>query len=133
MQSAALTYQIIGAAIEVHNLLGPGFLESIYKHALLHELSLRGLRAKTELEIHIGYKNQSIGKHRLDIIVEDTVVVELKAANTIAEIHVAQALSYLKATDLELALILNFGKPSLVWKRLIKSRGLRGLNGFSEG
>jgi len=119
--------------MEVHRHLGPGFLESIYKHALLHELELRNLSTKTEFEVHITYKDRPIGKHRLDIIVEETVVVELKAVSAFNEVHMAQALSYLRATNLELALIFNFGEPSLVWKRLIKSRGLRGLHGFSKG
>ena len=122
MQSAALTYQIIGAAIEVHNILGPGFLESIYKHALLRELGLQGLRAASETEVAIAYKEHTVGNHRLDIVVEDTVIVELKAVSAITDVHIAQALSYLKATNIELALIFNFGAPSLVWKRLIKSR-----------
>jgi len=109
--------------MEVHNVLGPGFLESIYKHALLTELDLRGLHTRTEVEIPIAYMSHPIGKHRLDIIVEDIVVVELKAVSCINEFHKAQTLSYLKATNIELALILNFGTSSLVWKRLIKSRG----------
>ena len=108
--------------MEVHTLLGPGFLESIYKHALLYELRLRGLETKTEVEVHISYKEHHIGKHRLDILVNDTVIVEIKGVSAINDIHIAQALSYLKATNLELALILNFGGPSLSWKRLIKSR-----------
>ena len=108
--------------MEVHSLLGPGFLESIYKHALLHELRLRGLETKTEVEVHIFYKDHHIGKHRLDLLVGDTVIVEIKGVSAINDVHIAQALSYLKATNLELALILNFGGSSLSWKRLIKSR-----------
>jgi GxxExxY protein len=119
VEFAALTYDIIGAAMEVHSLLGPGFLESIYKHALLHELRLRGLETKTEVEVHISYKDHHIGKHRLDLLVGDTVIVEIKGVSAINDVH---TLSYLKATNLELALILNFGGSSLSWKRLIKSR-----------
>jgi GxxExxY protein len=122
VEFAALTYDIIGAAMEVHTLLGPGFLESIYKHALLHELRLRGFETKTEVEVHISYKDHHIGKHRLDLLVGDTVIVEIKGVSAINDIHIAQTLSYLKATNLELALILNFGGSSLSWKRLIKSR-----------
>jgi GxxExxY protein len=109
--------------MEVHGLLGPGFLESIYKSALIHELALRGLKTATEVETHVAYKDHPVGRHRLDLIVEGTVVVELKAVSAINEIHTAQALSYLKAPGLEVALIVNFGQPSLIWKRLIKSRG----------
>ena len=117
-----LTGGIIGAALEVHKLLGPGFVESIYHRALLHELNLRSLFTQTEQQIDIHYKDQIVGKHRLDIIVEKTVVVELKAVNAIADVHMAQALSYLKATNLELALLFNFGQTQLSWKRLINSR-----------
>src|SRR5262245_58389327 len=108
--------------MEVHSLLGPGFLESIYKQSLLHELGLRGLQTKTEVEVHISYKERRIGKHRLELLVGDTVIVEIKGVSAINDIHIAQTLSYLKATNLELALILNFGGSSLSWKRLIKSR-----------
>src|SRR5262245_58362371 len=108
--------------MEVHGLLGPGFLESIYKHALLHELHLRGLATRTEVEVHISYKDRHIGKHRIDILVGDTLIVEIKGVSAINDVHIAQVLSYLKATNLQLALILNFGGPSLSWKRLIKSR-----------
>jgi GxxExxY protein len=114
-----LTHTIIGAAMEVHRTLGPGFLEAIYRKALLHELSLRGLSAQTEIEIHIPYKNFSAGKHRLDLVVEQHVVGELKAVSALADIHTAQALSYLKATGLKVALVMNFGGSTLVWKRLI--------------
>ena len=107
--------------MDVHSALGPGFLESIYKNALLHELRLRGIAAKPELEVEIAYKDLIVGRHRLDLFVADEVVVELKAISGIAEIHVAQALSYMKATHVEVGLIINFGEESLTWKRLIKS------------
>jgi len=113
----------MGAAMEVHNLLGPGFLESIYKRALLHELGLRGLTAKTEVEVRIEYKTYQVGKHRLDMVVNDSVIVEIKGVSAITDVHMAQTLSYLQATSLQLALLINFGGPSLSWKRLIKSRG----------
>ena len=109
--------------MEVHTLLGPGFLEAIYKNALLHELQLHGLDVTTELEVPVTYKNQIVGTHRLDIVVEGKAILEVKAVNAISEYHVAQTLSYLTATRIELGLILNFGCPSLSWKRLIKSRG----------
>lgn len=96
------------------------FLESIYKNALLHELCLRGISTRTELEVRVPYKDRIIGKHRVDIFVEDEVIVELKAISGIAGIHMAQALSYMKATGAEIGLIINFGEESLVWKRLIR-------------
>jgi GxxExxY protein len=82
------------------------------------------------VEIAVRYKNQLIGQHRLDIVVRKTVIIELKAVSAIVDIHVAQTLSYLKATNMEVALIMNFGLPSLTWKRLIKSRELRELREF---
>jgi GxxExxY protein len=113
-----LTGQIIGAAMEVHRLLGPGFLESIYQRALVRELRFRRLCVQTEVQIAIPYKGASVGLHRLDLVVENSVVVELKAATALAEVHRAQVLSYLKATGLEVGLILNFGERSLIWKRV---------------
>jgi GxxExxY protein len=92
----------------------------VYRKALLRELSLRGLATQTEVEIQIVYKEFSAGKHRIDIVVGDTVILELKAVSALEDIHTAQALSYLKATGLRLALILNFGGPALVWKRVIR-------------
>jgi GxxExxY protein len=125
-----LTGQIIGAAMEVHRTLGPGFVELIYHRALLHELGLRRLFCETELQVDVCYKNRLIGQHRLDLVVENTVIVELKAVSAIIDTHVAQTLSYLKATNIEVALIVNFGLPSLTWKRLIKSREFRELREF---
>jgi len=106
--------------MEVHREMGPGFLESIYRKALLHELRLRDILTRAEVEVRIGYKDLIVGKHRIDVVVNDLVVVELKAVSMIMDIHVAQILSYLKATGLAVGLILNFGEESLVWKRLIK-------------
>src|SRR6266498_2426203 len=104
-----LTGQIIAAALEVHHLLGPGFLESVYHRAFVHELKLRGLSTQTELQVDVLYKAHSVGKHRLDIIVENTVIVELKAVSSINDFHKAQTISYLTATGLEVGLIFNFG------------------------
>jgi GxxExxY protein len=114
-----LTYRIIGAAIEVHTTLGPGFLESIYRNALLHELQLRGLATQCELSVDVGYKDQIVGKHRLDLLVESNVVVELKAATGINAVHMAQILSYMRALNIETGLVINFSEDSLRWKRVI--------------
>ena len=100
--------------------LEPGFLESIYRNAVLHELGLRGISTKAEMEVRVAYKDLVVGRHRLDIVVEDEVIVELKAIGGISPVHIAQALSYMKATGLEAGLIINFGEDSLVWKRLLK-------------
>src|SRR3972149_8701327 len=108
--------------MEVHRILGPGFVEAIYHKALLHELKLRGFVIETERHLDIEYKNAVVGAHRLDMIVERAVIVELKAVSGIAEVHRAQAISYLKASGLQVALILNFGEPSLGFKRVVRSR-----------
>jgi len=117
-----LTREIIGAAMEVHGTLGAGFVESIYRNALSFELQSRGVSFESEYEIRVLYKDQPVGRHRLDLLVDRRVIVELKAATSIAEVHLSQALSYLQATNVEVALIINFGTRRLTWKRLVKSR-----------
>ena len=119
LPSSALTQSIIGASMEVHRSLGPGFLESIYKKALLHELHLRQLATTCEFEVEIAYKDQIVGKHRLDLFVEGQVVVELKAITSIGVVHMAQILSYMKAVRAGAGLIINFGEERLRWKRII--------------
>ena len=106
--------------MEVHREMGPGFLESIYKKALLYELQLRNVSTSTEVEVQVLYKDLIVGRHRLDIVANSQVVIELKAVSVIMDIHIAQVLSYLRATGLSVGLILNFGGESLIWKRLIK-------------
>ena len=114
-----LTERIIGAAIEVHRVLGPGFLESVYEHALMLELERRGLRARRQVLVTVEYLNTPVGTHRLDVVVEDVIVTELKAAKAIDDTHVATAVSYLKAMRLQHGLILNFGAPVLGIRRVI--------------
>lgn len=109
-----LTEQILGAAIEVHRVLGPGLLESIYEAALCHELTLRGLSFERQLEIELVYKGLRIKGQRLDLLVEGAVIVEVKSLAKLPEVAVAQTLSYLKATGLTRALILNFGEKRMV-------------------
>ena len=99
-----LTEMIIGAAIEVHKILGPGLLESIYEEAMCHELALRGLSVKRQVEIDVIYKGKVIKGQRLDILVNNEVVIELKSVSSLPEVAVAQTLSYLKATNLKRAL-----------------------------
>lgn len=109
-----LTEQIIGAAIEVHKILGPGLLESIYEEALYHELSLQGVKVERQIEVDILYKNKRIKGQRLDMLVENEVVVELKSVSKLPEVALAQTLSYLKATGLKRALLINFGEKKLI-------------------
>jgi len=112
--SDKLTEAIIGAAVEVHRLLGPGLLESIYEKALCHELGLRGLVAERQVEVEVVYKGIVIKDQKLDMLVAKEVVVELKAVSKLPDVATAQTLSYLKATGLKRALLLNFGENRLV-------------------
>ncbi len=114
-----LTEQILGCAFKVHGVLGPGFMEKVYENATLHELRKKGLKAESQHRIQLLYDNIVVGDYIADILVEGRVLVELKAVKAIEDIHIAQALNYLKATGLKTALILNFGKRSLEVKRLI--------------
>lgn len=118
-QFEKLSNKIIGAAIDVHKALGPGFLESIYEEALKIELSELTLYYDNQKEINIKYHGIEIGQHRLDIVVENVIIVELKAVKEFADIHFAQLRSYLKATGLKVGLLLNFGKPTLEIKRVV--------------
>ena len=108
-----LAHTVIGAAIEVHRHVGPGFLESIYEQALSVELTLRNVAFARQVPIGIRYKGRTIGDARLDLLVNDRLVVELKAAEHIAPIHIAQTLSYLKATGCRLGLLINFNVTTL--------------------
>lgn len=112
--SNELTGKIIGAAIEVHRILGPGLLESVYEEALCHELHLRGLQCERQTEVDVVYKGHVIKGQKLDLLVERTVVLELKAVTRLPDIATAQTLSYLKASGLTLALLINFNERRLV-------------------
>jgi len=114
-----LSGRIIEAAIDVHRQLGPGFLESIYENAMTIALRKRGLPLEFQKEIHIFYEGEEVGLHRLDLIVQAEIVVELKAIKTLEDIHFAQVRSYLKATGLHVGLLLNFNTPTLVIKRVV--------------
>jgi GxxExxY protein len=107
-QDEEIAKAVIGAAIEVHRELGPGFLESIYRKALAYELSLRGLAVEQEKELVVPYKDIQIPGQRLDLLVAGRLIVELKCVEEFAPIHQAQLLSYLKATGLRLGLLINF-------------------------
>ena len=103
-----LIQRVIGAAIEVHRHLGPGFLESIYERALCHELKLQAIPFEKQVEILVPYKDISIPGQRIDLIIDEFLVLELKAVEDILPIHEAQLLSYLKSTELKIGLIINF-------------------------
>jgi GxxExxY protein len=109
-----LTERIIGAAIEVHRLLGPGLLESIYEEALCHEFTLRKIKFERQVAIDFIYKGHAIKGQRLDILVEKEAIIELKSASRLPEVAMAQTLSYLRAAGLKRALLINFGEKRLV-------------------
>lgn len=118
---AELSERIIGCGIRVHRVLGPGFLEKVYEEALGIELSKVGVSFERQKIVVLIYEGQPIGEHRLDLLVEARAVVELKACKAIEDIHLATARSYLKATGLSIALVMNFAKPTLEIRRVVLS------------
>ena len=108
-----LAHAVIGAAIEVHKTLGPGFLESMYEEALCMELKMRGIAYERQPTITVHYKGCPVGETRLDLLVGGALIVELKAVSELAPVHTAQVISYLKATGKKLGLLINFNVPVL--------------------
>jgi len=117
-----LTSKIIGCSMTVHKALGNGFQEVIYQRALEIEFTDNGISFSREHEMPIYYKQQQIGTRRVDFLVEGVVSVELKAITKLEDVHLAQAINYLEAYDLEIGLLINFGSKSLEFKRLINSK-----------
>ncbi|MCW3052484.1 MAG: hypothetical protein JWN14_1654 [Chthonomonadales bacterium] len=115
--------RVIGAAIEVHRRLGPGFLEYIYERALVIELIKRGIPLAQQHELNISYDGVEVGKHRLDLLVDDRLVVELKTVRAIDEAHIATVKSYLRAVGQEVGLLLNFSKATLEIRRIFLNKG----------
>ena len=117
-----ISFKIMEAAFEVHNELGPGFLESIYEEALALELQARNLVVETQKRIPVFYKGQQIGEHVLDQVVDGKIILELKAVTEIAPFHKQQAVSYLKATGLPLAIVINFGARRVQSARVVNTK-----------
>lgn len=113
-----LTEQIIGAAFRVSNTLGTGFLEKVYENALVHELRKSGLQVRQQHAMSVKYDGVVVGEYVADLLVGECVLVELKALNSLASTHRAQCLNYLKATDLKVCLLINFGTPHCEIKRI---------------
>ena len=126
-----LTYEIIGAAMEVHRVLGPGFLESVYQRAMEAEMQQRGIPFESQKRLSLAYKGEALGDHVLDLVVDKRVVVELKAAKDLTDQHQAQAISYLKASGLQIGLLINFAKASLEHKRILLKDALLPPNPFN--
>ena len=116
-----LSGEILAAAVEVHTELGPGFLESIYENALRVALRHRGIVYQFQKDITIFFRGEQVGIHRLDLLAEEQIIVEIKAVKALEDIHFAQLKSYLKATKLHVGLLLNFRAPTLVTKRVVLS------------
>ncbi len=120
--ASGLTGEIIGAAMEVYNHLGPGFLESVYEEALAYEFDLKKIKFQRQRELPVYYKEKFIKPFICDFVVGDKVIVELKALKQIGEIEKLQVINYLKASGFEIGLLFNFGNKSLEWNRLINTK-----------
>ena len=115
-----LSEAVIGAAMEVQNTLGAGFLEKVYERALAHELRLRGHVVLTQAPLEVYYKGELVGEYCADLLVEGKLIVELKCCRALTDEHLAQTLNYLTGTKLHLALVINFQKSRLEWKRVVR-------------
>ncbi|MDY0198287.1 MAG: GxxExxY protein [Tenuifilaceae bacterium] len=119
-----LSQQIIGVFYDVYNTLGYGFLEKVYENAFLHELKIIGLNANPQVPIEVFYKGIRVGQYYADLVIEDKIIIELKAAESLCEAHEFQLLNYLKATNMEVGLLFNFGrKPE--FKRLVYTKSFK--------
>jgi GxxExxY protein len=114
-----ITYGINGAVFEVNRVLGSGFLEKVYENALLLELRKRGLKAESQVPIKVLYKGNTVGDYSADILVEEKVIVELKTVEALDNVHEAQLLNYLKATGIQVGLLVNFKHPKAEIKRMV--------------
>jgi len=119
MNMNEVTYKINGAIFEVNRILGSGFLEKVYQRALLIELRKRGLKAQSEVPIQVLYKGNMVGDYFADIVVEDGIILELKAIEKFQKVHEAQLLNYLKATGMHIGFLINFTHPKAEIKRMV--------------
>ncbi len=119
-ESIDLVFQdVVGAAYEVGNALGCGYLETVYECALVRELLLRGRDVRRQVRFEVKYKGAVVGKYSADLIVDGVLVVELKCVDRFAPEHMAQCINYLKTSGLHIALLINFQKPKVEWKRIV--------------
>jgi GxxExxY protein len=124
MKFEDLTYKIIGCAMEVHKHLGNGFQEVVYQRALAIEMQMQGIAFSREHEMPLQYKGHNIGTRRVDFFVEDKIMVEIKAIINLEDVHLAQAMNYVEAYNLEIGLLINFGAKSLQHKRVHNNKVL---------
>ena len=118
----SLTHAIIGCAFEVSNGLGHEFLESVYENAMIIALEDAGISVESQKPIDVRFRGRSVGNFFADLVVEDKVIVELKAASVLTPAHQAQVINYLNATGYQVGLLLNFGKPKLEYRRFTRTR-----------
>ena len=114
-----LSYKLVGLAMKVHSTLGYGFLEKVYENSLMVLLRKEGIQAEQQYPIEVRFEDETVGSYIADIVVDNKIILELKAVEQISDIHRAQTLNYLKATGYHLAIILNFGKQKLEYERLV--------------
>ena len=114
-----LSYKVMGLAMSVHRELGPGFMEKVYENALMHLLNQNSITAHQQVPLKVIFKGVIVGDYIADILVDDKIIIELKACEKMDNIHKAQVINYLKATNKKLGLLINFGKKSLEYERLI--------------
>ena len=122
MKYEEITYKIIACAMEVHRQLGPGYPEYIYHREMIVEFKLQKVLFDDEFDIRIHYKGESVGVRRVDFLVEKAIPVEIKAAIELSDVNIAQAKNYLEAGGIEIGLLINFGAPSLQFKRMINNK-----------
>jgi GxxExxY protein len=127
VKHADITERIVAAFYHVYKTLGHGFLEKVYENAMVLELRKRGLRVQPQAPIHVYYEGQQVGEYFADLLVEDCVIVELKAAEGLADEHHAQLLNYLKATEVEVGLLMNFGPKPEVKRKIFENMKKRGV------
>jgi len=120
-----ITETIIGCAFAIHNELGFGFLEKVYKNALIIELNNSGLKTESEFSIKVKYKNNIVGDYIADIIVNNCVIIEVKAIKELAQIHEVQLVNYLKATGIEIGLLINFGKSVDIKRKMMNTDSIK--------
>ncbi len=116
-----LTHRIIGAAFRVSSVLGTGFLEKVYENSLCHELRRRGISVEQQCPVQVRYEGEIVGDYITDILVQDCVIIEIKAISTLGRVHLSQCSNYLRATGLRVCLLLNFGRPTLELKRIVRN------------
>jgi GxxExxY protein len=115
-----LSYKIMDIVFEVHNTLGPGFTENIYEETLAKEFNRRRMNFKRQKTIVVYYKNEKVGEYKLDMVVEEKIILELKAVSELNELFESQLISYLKASSMKLGIIINFGSKKVSYKRVAR-------------